>query len=155
MLTNVTLCHFLLCKEFSQDVESHRSDLDSVTNAEKDLFDTELSSIELCEEHLFPTPGKNSSTSNSVLPDWLERPGASEAVGTGANLRNRYNQLSIELCTKMEEGTMLLQKVLRYESDYTNFNEWLTKERETVMGLSPPTIITIEIRQQLKEVEVL
>ncbi len=130
--------------------------MDSVTEAEEGLFDTELSSIELCEDHLSPTKDSETITMNgkAVLPDWLDRSGAPEAVEVGADLRNRYDQLGIELVSRSNEGAQLYQKVLGYEAEYEKFNGWLEKEREVYSGFSPPTITTEEIRQQIKEVKV-
>lgn len=138
-------------------MDSRRSELNSTTKAEENLFATELSSIEQCEDHL--SSGSRTSTGssrrNSVLPDWLDRPGAPEAVEVGADLRNRYDQLRVELDTRTDDGAQLLQKVLRYEAEYDKLKDWLTQERATITSLSPLTITCSEIRQQLKEVEVI
>ena len=40
------------------------------------------------------------------LPHWLERPGASEAVVVGADLRSRYGALKSESGTKCDEVEM-------------------------------------------------
>lgn len=133
-----------------QDVESHKAELDSITGAEQSLFDTEMSSIELCEEQL----SADASQSKSVLPDWFDRPGAPEAVKVGADLRSRYDRLGEELGVLSDEGAQLLQKVLSYEEEHDQLKEWLTGEKGRIEELSPPTITTAELRQQLKEVEV-
>lgn len=138
-------------QEFCADVKAHSSDKDSVTTAEEGLFDTELSSIELCEEHLNTSATEDSSF---VLPDWLERPGATEAVEVGADLRNRYNQLGLELGARSDEGAQLLEKVLSYEDEYDKLSNWLKNKKEVIQNLSPPAITVGDIRQQLKEVEV-
>ena len=135
-----------------QDVESHKTELASVTKAEQSLFDTEMSSIELCEEQL--SAGTPSPSTSPVLPDWFDRPGAPEAVEVGADLRNRYNQLAMELGALSDEGSQLLQKVLGYEEDYDQLKAWLTGEKEGVQSLPPLPITTSHIRQQLKEAEV-
>ena len=121
-----------------------------MTGAEQSLFDTEMSSIELCEEQL----SANVSQSKSVLPDWFDRPGAPEAVEVGADLRSRYKQLGVELGMMSDEGAQLLQKVLSYEEEHDQLKEWLVREKGRIEELSPPTITTAELRQQLKEVEV-
>ena len=41
--------------------------------------------------------------SSSDHPEWLERPGASEAVVVGADIRTRYSALQIEAGTKVDE----------------------------------------------------
>lgn len=127
-----------------------------MTQAEENLFDTELPSIELCEQHLSAIASSPSSpTKDSVLPDWFDRPGAPEAIEVGADLRNRFDQLSVELGARKDEGSQLLQKVLAYEETYVKFNDWLTEEREVFKGFLPPSITIEEIKKQLKQVEVL
>ena len=96
----------------------------------------------------------DASQSKSVLPDWFDRPGAPEAVKVGADLRSRNDRLGEELGVLSDEGAQLLQKVLSYEEEHDQLKEWLTGEKGRIEELSPPTITTAELRQQLKEVEV-
>ena len=131
-------------------MESHKTDVDKLTKSEEDLFDTELPTIQLCEEHLSDT----AAADKLVLPDWLERPGAPEAVGVGADLRDRFSKLKLSVGTRCDEGTQLLQSVLAYESDFEKFNEWLCKEKMAVSSFSPPAITVDGLRSQLEEVEV-
>ena len=131
-------------------MSSHSADLDLVTRGEEGLFDTEMSSIELCEEHL----STQAARGNSILPDWFDRPGAPEAVEVGADVRNRYGQLSADLGTMCEDGTQLLQKVLAYEAEHDKLKEWLGAEKGKLDATSPPAITSVEIRQQLKEAKV-
>lgn len=142
---------------------SHGSDLQSVSKAEESLFDTEMPSIELCEEYLLanappPSPSApaldTSLGGNSVLPDWFDRPGAAEAVEVGADLCQRYGRLHAEIGMREDDGAQLLQRVLSYEAEYTNFKDWLDREKEHVQSLSPMVTAISEIRQQIKEVEV-
>lgn len=129
-----------------------------MTRAEQDLFDTELSSVELCEEHLPTRRGSvttpTAESARAVLPDWFDRPGAPEAVEVGANLRGRYAGLGVELGARRDDGAQLLQKVLGYEADYGKLKDWLNREKETIASLPPFSITSSEIRQQLKGVEV-
>ncbi len=113
-----------------------------------------MSSIELCEEHLSTTTSPNTSLGKSVLPDWFDRPGAPEAVEVGADLRNRYDRLDVELGALRDEGDQLLQRVLNYEEEHNQLKGWLAGEKEIIKSLPPLTITTAQIRQQLKEVEV-
>jgi hypothetical protein len=136
-------------QEFAQDVESHSADLGVVTKSEQELFDTEMPSIEQCESHL-----KSDTTDSSVLPDWFDRPGAPEAVEVGADLRNRYSVLGLEVGAQKTEGEELLEKVLGYEAEHDKLKEWLSTEKGRTESLAPLTITSGEIRQQLKEMEV-
>ena len=131
-------------------MESHSADLNLVTKAEEGLFATELQSIEQCEEHLSTA----STSSSSVLPDWFDRPGATEAVEVRADLKNRYSKLGVEIGTRCGEGAGLLEKVLSYETKHDKLKEWLVTEKGRVEALGPLTITNGEIRQQLKETEV-
>ena len=126
------------------------ADLNSVTKSEQELFDTEMPSIEQCEEHL----KSHSTVDASVLPDWFDRPGATEAVEIGADLRNRYGKLGVEVGAQRTEGAGLLEKVLKYEAEHDKFKEWLLAEKGRVESLAPLAITSGEIRQQLKEAEV-
>ena len=46
---------------------------------------------------------KESSVDKPVLPDWLSRGGAPEAVEVGANLRDRYDKLKVSAGAKCDE----------------------------------------------------
>ena len=41
--------------------------------------------------------------SGDAMPQWLERPGASEAVVVGADIRSRYGALLAEVQTKADQ----------------------------------------------------
>ena len=41
--------------------------------------------------------------SGDGMPQWLERPGASEAVVVGADIRSRYGALSTEVQAKADQ----------------------------------------------------
>ena len=72
----------------------------------------------------------------------------------GAELRKRYSRLGVELGQWQDDGAQLLQRVLGYEADYDKLKDWVNRERESVGALAPVSIVSSEIRQQLKEVEV-
>lgn len=131
-------------------MQSHTADVDKLTKSEEDLFDTELPTIQLCEEHLSDT----NAADKLVLPDWLERPGAPEAVGVGADLRDRFSKLKLSIGVHCDEGTQLLQSVLAYESEFEKFNEWLSKENMAISSFSSPAITMDGLKSQLEEVEV-
>ena len=124
--------------------------MSKVTKTEEDLFDTELPTIQLCEEHL----SKPDDERKLVLPDWLERPGAPEAVEVGADLRNRYDQLNASVGKRVDEASQLLASVLAYEADYDKFSEWLSGEVMSVSSLPPPAITVEELKDQLEQVTV-
>lgn len=174
-LTPSTLLHFFFSffsflarvyneQKFVCDVEAHHANMETVTQAEEGLFDTELSSIELCEEHLSSTTSSSSSTllsstppakdSSVVLPDWFERPGAPEAVEVRADLQDRYNWLKAKMEDMRDEGKALLGRVTNFENESGKFRSWLTGEQKTLEGLAPPGSSVEEIMKQLKEVEV-
>ncbi len=131
-------------------MEIHAADLSRVTKREEDLFDTELPTIQLCEEHLAVT----SDEQKLVLPDWLERAGAPEAVEVGADLRYRFGQLKTGLVGRVDQATQLLASVLSFEANYDSFNEWLSGEVANVGSLSSPSLAVEEISEQLAQLEV-
>ena len=45
------------------------------------------------------------------LPQWLERPGASEAVVVGADIRSRYGALKAETRTKADEVLLIVHHI--------------------------------------------
>ncbi len=145
-----TVFMFLSVQVFNQDVDVHAADLSRVTEREEDLFDTELPTIQLCEEHLAVA----SEERKLVLPDWLERAGAPEAVEVGADLRNRFNGLKTSLGERVDQATQLLASVLVYEADYDSLNEWLLEEVATVGSLPSPALSVEGLNQQLAQVEV-
>ncbi|CAI8055157.1 Microtubule-actin cross-linking factor 1, isoforms 1/2/3/5 [Geodia barretti] len=91
--------------------------------------------------------------SSSDLPQWLERPGATEAVVVGADIRARYAALKTEAGNKADEAAQLLQTVLGYEADCCHMKEWLGGQSSTIAGFAPPGITVETIRAQLTEVE--
>ncbi len=95
-----------------------------VGKAERELFDTEMSSIEQCEEHIATTTSQD-TTASSILPDWFDRPGAPEAVEVGADVRNRYGRLGAGLGGVRAEGEGLLERVRGYEAEHDKLKEWL------------------------------
>lgn len=137
-------------QSFTQDVASHTANVDTLVQAEENLFDTELPTIELCEEHLSNTAQED----KLVLPDWLERPGAPEAVEVGGDMRSRFSKLKLSSGARCDEGTQLLQRVLAYESDFDKFREWLGKEEMAINSFSPPTVTVEDLQSQLEEMEV-
>ena len=50
-----------------------------------------------------PSLDQEGETSTDSLPPWLARPGASEAVVVGADIRGRYASLKVEVETKSDE----------------------------------------------------
>jgi uncharacterized coiled-coil DUF342 family protein len=92
--------------------------------------------------------------SSSDLPQWLERPGATEAVVVGADIRARYTALKTEAGNKSDEAAQLLQTVLGYEADCCHMKEWLGGQSSTIAGFAPPGVTVETIRAQLTEVEV-
>ncbi len=121
--------HSYFLQEFSQDVEAHAPALDGVTGAELTLFASDLWTVQVCEEHLsaaspparpssdvHPSPPHDtgylessvdpemeSSVDKLVLPEWLERPGAPEAVVIGQDLRARYGKLGVHVRERTDE----------------------------------------------------
>ncbi len=143
----------LLCthvQSFSQDVEAHTADVGRVTKREEDLFDTELPTIQICEEHL----SKANEERKLVLPDWLERPGAPEAVKVGVDLRDRFDGLQASLGDRLDQATQRLASVLAYEADYDKFSEWLSKEVESIGSLPAPALSVEELNDQLAQLGV-
>ena len=95
-----------------------------------------------------------SSVDNQVLPDWLERPGAPEAVEVGADLRGRYDKLKVASGVKSDEASQLFEKVEAYESEYNKFNDWLGGQKAVIGSFTPPAVTVEELRVQLQQVEV-
>ena len=166
---NWLIIHFVIwCpkQEFTQEVESHKPALDQVTESEESLFTSDLSTIQLCEHHILqhkatseqslsPTPqNMESSVDNQVLPDWLERPGAPEAVEVGADLRGRYDKLKLASGVKSDEASQLFERVEAYESEYNKFNDWLGGQKAVIGSFTPPAVTVEELRVQLQQVEV-
>ena len=146
-------------REFVQQVESHMNEMDGVTKSEMDVFDTELSSIQLCEEHIVKSSHPRTSplvspTDKPVLPDWLERPGAPEVVEVGADLRDRYDKLQLAAAAKFGEASELMEKVLAYEAEHDKFSDWLKGEKATIASFAPPPITVEEVKVQIQETEV-
>lgn len=143
-------------QEFVQEVESHKSEMEGVTKSELNLFDTEFSSVQLCEEHIVKPSRSSGGPSPSVekLPDWLERPGAPEVIEVGADLRDRYDKLELAAGSKCDEASQLMEKVLAYEAEYDKFSGWLAGEKTNIASFAPPAITVDEIKVQLEETEV-
>ena len=143
-------------QEFMQEVESHKSEMEGVTKSELNLFDTEFSSVQLCEEHIVKPSHSSSGTPPSVekLPDWLERPGAPEVIEVGADLRDRYDKITLAAGSKCDEASQLMEKVLAYEAEYDKFSGWLVGEKANIASFAPPAITVDEIKVQLEETEV-
>lgn len=145
-------------KEFLQQIDSHKSEMEGVTKSELDLFDTEFSSVQLCEERIIK-PSQSSGSSSPlaekpVLPDWLERPGAPEVIEVGADLRDRYDKLRLAAGSKCDEASQLIETVLAYEEEYDKFSAWLQREKANIASFSPPAITVDEVKVQLEETEV-
>ena len=143
-------------QEFNQDVQSHKPTLESVTSSEEALFETELSTIEICEGHIETNKQQSvqSSAERDVLPDWFERPGAPEAIEVGADLRNRFDKLEVSVGARNDQASQLLERVLSYEEDFERFSDWLNGERAKVEAFSSPAITLEELKMQITEVEV-
>lgn len=129
------------------------------------MFATELPTIELCEEHLPSLRSSSSShlsnggpardsSSSVVLPDWFDRPGATEAVEARVDLRKRYDQLKAGVAWLAEVGAEQLGKVEAYEVDFDKLKNWLDKEKSSVDHLLPLAVALPDIEKQLKEVQV-
>lgn len=140
-------------KEFVQEVDGHKSDMDAVTKSELNLFDTEMVSVQLCEEHVLKL-SSHSVTDESVLPEWLERPGAPEVIEVGADLRDRYDKLRLSACTRCDEASQLVEVVLSYEAEYDKFNDWLESEKAAIASFASPAITLEEVKVQIEETEV-
>ena len=138
-------------QEFVQQVESHKSEIEGVTKSELDLFDTEFSSVQLCEEHIVKS---SRSAEKPVLPDWLERPGAPEVIEVGADLRDRYDKLKLAAGSKCDEASQLMEKVLAYEEEYDKFSGWLQEEKANIASFASQAITVDEVKVQLEETEV-
>ena len=95
-----------------------------------------------------------SSVDKQVLPDWLERPGAPEAIEVGADLRGRYDKLRLDSGVKSDEASQLLEQVEAYESEYRKFSDWLGEEKAVMGSFTSPAITLEELRAQLQQVEV-
>ena len=142
-------------QEFVQDVESHKSEMEGVTKSELNLFDTEFSSVQLCEEHIIkPRSSGGPPPSVEKLPHWLERPGAPEVIEVGADLRDRYDKLNVAAGSKCDEASQLMEKVLAYEAEYDKFSRWLVEEKANIASVAPPAITVDEVKVQLEEAEV-
>ena len=136
-------------------MESYKPTLDKLTESEESLFTSDLPTIQLCELHILkhkPTP--ESSVDKQVLPDWLERPGAPEAIEVGADLRSRYEKLKLDSRVKSDEASQLLEQVEAYESEYSKFSDWLGEEKAVMGSFTPPAITLEELKTQLRQVEV-
>ena len=137
-----------------------------MTESEESLFTSDLSTIQLCEHHILqhkaaseqsvsPTQqNMESSVDNQVLPDWLERPGAPEAVEVGADLRGRYDKLKLASGVKSDEASQLFERVEAYESEYNKFSDWLGGQKVVISSFTPPAVTVEELRVQLQQVEV-
>ena len=144
-------------KGLVQEVESHESEMEAVTKSELDVFDTEMSSVILCEEHVVKSASSSSAQSpvdKPVLPDWLERPGAPEAIEVGAHLRERFGKLQLAVDTRRDEATQLMEGVELYEAEFQKFSEWLEGEKSAIASFAPPTVTVDEIKSQIEETEV-
>lgn len=139
-------------KEFVQHVEYRQSEMDCVTKYELELFDTEMSSVQLCEEHI--KSSSRLSTNKPVLPDWLERPGAPEVIEVGADLRDRYGKLQVAVGARCDEALQLMEKVVAYEEEYDRFSGWLQGEKAAIASFAPPAITVEEIKEQIERAEV-
>lgn len=131
--------------------------MNEVSKSEEELFESELSTIQLCEERLteqVKSDDLNSSVDKPVLPDWLERAGAPEAVEVGADLRSRYEKLNLDTAARSDTGSQLLARVLEYESEYDKFHDWLKNKKAVLDSFTPPAITIEELMTQLEEVEV-
>lgn len=134
-----------------------------MTESEELLFTSNLSTIQLCEHRILqhkeqsvsPTPPNvESSVDKQVLPDWLERPGAPEAVEVGADLRGRYDKLKVASGAKSDEASQLFERVEAYESEYNKFSDWLGGQKAAIGSFTPPAVTVEELRAQLEQVEV-
>lgn len=122
-----------------------------MTESEESLFTSDLSTIQLCEDHILHS---ESSVDKQVLPDWLERPGAPEAVEVGADLRGRYDKLKVASGVKSDEASQLFERVEAYESEYNKFSDWLGGQKAAIGSFTPPAVTIEELRAQLEQVEV-
>jgi len=160
--------HILLCfyQQFTQEVESYKPTLDKLMESEESLFTSDFPTIQLCEHHVLkhkPTPESStdpaqqyieSSVDKQVLPDWLERPGAPEAIEVGADLRGHYDKLRLDSGVKSDEASQLLEQVEAYESEYRKFSDWLGEDKAVMGSFTSPAITLEELRAQLQQVEV-
>ena len=140
-------------KEFVQQVESHESEMEGVTMAELDLFDTEMMSVQLCEEHVIKS-STPSDADKPVLPDWLERPGAPEVIEVGADLRSRYNKLQVAVGARCDQASQLMARVQSYEAEFDDFSKWLEEEKAAIALFASPAITVEEVKTQIEETEV-
>ena len=143
-------------KELVQEAESHKSEMEAVTQSELDLFDTEMSSVLLCEEHVVKSSSSSSQSpvDKPVLPDWLERPGAPDVIEVGADLRERYGKLELAAGGRCDEASQLMEGVRSYEEEFEKFSEWLKEKKTVVESLAPPTITVEGVKAQIEETEV-
>ena len=112
------------------------------------------------ETHVDSKPSQDllsvaASTENILHPEFLDRPGAIEALEIGAKLRNRYLKLKSKSSRKYDETSQLLQTVLSYESNYTTFSDWLKEMVAKIQDLEALPISCEELEAQLQDVMVL
>lgn len=151
-------------QQFNTDIGNHKVDLTTTTKAEEDLFVTEQESIELCEEHLPSLKSSSSSLLSNghpqqkdpsvVLPDWFDRPGATEAVEARADLCKRYSELKAGMDWLAQVGAEQIGKVESYEEASDQLKKWLSSEKAVLKDLPPLATSLPEVEKQLKEVEV-
>ena len=89
-----------------------------------------------------------------IHPDFVKRPGAVDAIDTGAKLRQRYKRLRNEGGRRGEETERLLQTVRNYEANLSGLSNWLNEmvARQRAMGSLPMT--SEAMKQQITQIEV-
>lgn len=95
-----------------------------------------------------------SSLDVPVHPEFLKRPGAVEAIESGAKIRCRFDKLKMEVGQKQDETTQCLQAVLNYESNYTSFSDWLDEMVAKLQQIGPLLPSCNEQKSQLQLVQV-
>lgn len=86
-------------------MDSHQAELSDIGNSEGALFSCELPVIQSCEKALSQRSLSPADPVSNMpaLPMWVERPGATEAVSVGGDLRSRYNTLQANAATRCDE----------------------------------------------------
>ena len=76
-----------------------------------------------------------SSVDKHILPDWLERPGAPEAIEDWADLCGLYDKLRLDSGVNIDEASQLLKQMETNELEYKKFSDWLGEEKAVMEEL--------------------